>query len=94
MKTVLVIVAVVMVLAMAAPVLGQSTDYSKMSTDQLYQLKQQGVPPDQRNNLESEWVKRAARMTPEERQKYQVPYSDADIQRMRQERTSPAAPGQ
>ena len=61
MRTFIVIMTVVMGLALAAPLIAQSTDYSKMSTDQLYQLKQQ--PENQHNmDLQSEWLKRASNM--------------------------------
>jgi hypothetical protein len=91
MKRVIVIVALVMGLALAAPLMAQSTDYSKMSTDQLYQLKQQ---PDNQHNmdLQSEWMKRAANMSPEQLKKYNVPYSQEEVQKMyRQRESTPTA---
>ncbi len=93
MKTVLVIVAVVVSLALAAPLMAQSaSDYSKMSTDELYQLKQQ---PDHQydTNLDSVWTQRVANMTPEELKKYNVQYSPQEIQKMRQQRMSPGVSG-
>ncbi len=90
MKAVLVIVAVVFGMALVAPILVQAADYSKMSTDQLYQMKKSGsVPLQEEQNLNSEWMKRVVNMTPEERQKYQVRYSDEEIQKMRMERQTP-----
>ena len=63
MRTFIVIVALAMSLALAVPLIAQSTDYSKMSTDQLYQLKQD--PANKNNmNLQSEWLKRASNMRP------------------------------
>lgn len=92
MKTFVAIVAVVMGLALAAPLMAQSMDYSKMSTDELYQLKQE---PDHQNdmNLQSEWVKRAANMTPEQLKEYKVPYSHQEVQKMYQQQQSPGATG-
>lgn len=91
MKSVLFVMALLLGLALIAPIaLEAATDYSKMSTDQLYQLKKSGtVPPQDQPNLESEWIKRVVDMTPEERQKYQVRYSDEEIQKMRQQRQAP-----
>ena len=94
MRTVLLIVAVVMGLALAAPVMAQSTDYSKMSTDQLYQLRQQGVPAEDRSNLAAEWQKRVADMTPQELKKYQVPYSHEEVQKMYRGQSGTSAPSQ
>jgi hypothetical protein len=93
MKTVLMIVAVVMSLALAAPLMAQSAaDYSRMSTDELYQLKQQ---PDHQydTNLDSVWVQRVANMTPEELTQYNVQYSLQEVQKMQQQRMSPGVPG-
>lgn len=90
MRKVVVIVAVLFSLALIVPIMAQAaTDYGKMSTDQLYQLKKEGVPPQERANLDSEWMKRVVSMTPGERQKYQVPYSDQEIEKMRQQRMAP-----
>ncbi len=91
MKRALVVVTVLFGLALIAPVIAQAaTDYSQMSTDQLYQLRKSGnVPPQDESNLESEWMKRVVNMSPEERQRYQVRYSDEEIQKMRQQRQSP-----
>jgi hypothetical protein len=91
MKSALFVIALLLGLALIAPVtIEAATDYSTMSTDQLYQLKKSGtVSPQDEPNLESEWIKRVVDMTPEERQKYQVRYSDEEIQKMRQQRQAP-----
>ncbi len=88
MKTVLVIVAAAAILvgmALAAPLMAQSTDYSKMSTDQLYQMKQD---PDHANDmdLQSEWMKRMVNMSPDELKKYRIPYTHEQVQKMYENR--------
>ncbi len=89
MKAVLVILAVVFGLTLIAPVIAQAADYSKMSNDQLYQMRKQGVSPQESSNLEAEWINRVLAMSPEERQKYQVRYSDKEIQQMRIQHDAP-----
>lgn len=91
MKSVLFVVALLFGLALIAPVIVEAaTDYSRMSTDQLYQMRKSGnVAPQDQSNLESEWMKRVINMSPEDRQKYQVRYSDEEIQKMRMERQAP-----
>lgn len=91
------VVVVLFGLALVVPIIAQAaTDFSKMSTEQLYQAKQQEqqnqIARDDRGNLDSEWIKRVVRMTPEQRQKYQdqIPWSDQEIQRMWQEHEAPS----
>ncbi len=93
MKTVLAIMAVAIGLVIAAPAVGASPDYSKMSTDQLYQAKLQGIPMQDRGKFEGEWIQRVVKMTPGELQKYQIDYSPAEIQRMRESYRSPQQGG-
>ncbi len=90
MKRFIVIMTVVMGLALAAPLIAQSTDYSKMSTDQLYQLKQQ--PENQHNmDLQSEWLKRASNMSSKDLKKYKVPYTHEEVQEMYQRQSAPSS---
>jgi uncharacterized protein (DUF2236 family) len=88
MKTVFAIMAVVIGLALAAPIVAQ-TDFGTMSTDQLYQMKQQGVPPEERAAFDAEWAKRVDNMTLDELTVYQVPRSEQEMAKMQQRRTSP-----
>ncbi len=91
MRSTLLVVALLFGLALIAPVIVEAaTNYSQMSTDQLYQMRKSGnVPPQDQSNLESEWMKRVVNMSPEDRQKYQVRYSDEEIQKMRMQRQAP-----
>ena len=92
MRTFIAIVALAMSLALAAPLIAQSTDYSKMSTDQLYQLKQD--PANKNNmNLQSEWLKRASNMSSQDLKKYDVPYTHDEVQQMYKQQSSPSTPG-
>ncbi len=91
MKPTLLVLALLFGLVLIAPVIVEAaTNFSQMSTDQLYQLKKSGdVAPQDQSNLEVEWMKRVVNMSPEERQKYRVPYSDEEIQKMRMQRQAP-----
>ncbi len=87
MKTLLVIVAMVMCLAMVAP--ASARDYSKMSNDELYQTKQQGIPVQDRATFETVWEMRVIQMNDAELQKYQIPYSKQEIEWKRQQYRNP-----
>ncbi len=76
MKIVLAAITVAVCLAFTVIATAQSMDFSKMSNDQLYQLKQQGVPKDQMADFRSEWNNRVLNMTPKQMQKYGVPYQE------------------
>jgi hypothetical protein len=91
MKSVVFVLALLFGLTLIAPaIVDAAKDYSQMTNDQLYQMRKSGnVPPQDQSNLESEWMKRVVNMSPEERQKYQVRYSDEEIQKMRMQRQAP-----
>lgn len=72
---------------MAAPVTA-AEDFSKMSNDQLYQMKNQ-VPVDERGNWSAEWQKRVVNMSPEELKKYNVPLSEAEVSKAYKARQAP-----
>ena len=76
MKIIIAAVTVAVCLAFTVTATAQSMDFNKMSTDQLYPTKQQGVPKDQRADFRSEWNNRVLNMTPEQMQKYRVPYQE------------------
>lgn len=94
MKRLFVIGAVIAGLVAAAPFAAQAAmDFSKMQTDELYQLKQD--PENAHNmNLNAEWSKRVANMSPEQLKQYKVPYSQDDVQKMYQQRQSAPVPAQ
>jgi len=88
MKTVFAVMTVVIGLALAAPIVAQ-TDFSAMSTDQLYQIQQQGVPPEERAAFDAEWDRRVNSMTLDELTIHQVPRSEQEMAKMRQRGSSP-----
>jgi hypothetical protein len=63
-------------------------DFSKMSTEQLYQMKDQ-VPVDEKANWSAEWQKRVVNMSPEELKRYNVPYSQKELDQAYKARQAP-----
>jgi hypothetical protein len=62
----------IMIIAAVATTFGFATDFSKMSTEELMNMRG-SVPMDQRPAFQAEMQKRMQNMTPQERQQYRGP---------------------
>jgi len=87
------VMALIAGLAIAPSVMAQTMDYSKMSTDQLFQLKNQGVAPQDQAAFNMEWTKRVANMNLDQLTEYQVTESEQKMaKRQLQEQPMSSSP--